>query len=172
MFWSNRLGFVAEVDIILNTFNRKGKDEARSDKWNDVVRLLEDNIDEQIEERVITFKVIRTIVACVVILLWVTVGIFTFGWLWPPQIREWLFKGQVTSADEENSVEQLRFEEVNALREDLSFLQEEMKTSNEKGKSDLHALRDIANEAQTQIQTEMNDVKEMLNDMFDLLEQI
>ena len=170
LFWSNRLDFVAEVEVVLSTFNQKRKEEARSDTWNEVIRLLENDIDE-LKERRIIWDAVRFIVACVIILLWIIVGLLTFGWLWPRQIREWLFKVQVTSLDKENSAEQIRFKEMKALREELSFLQEEIKASNTKEKSDLCTLKDIANASQTHIQTEMNDIKAILNDMFEVLEE-
>jgi len=185
VFWSNRLDYVAEIDLTLNRFMRSNKQGAKNklhvgddylrEKWTQIIYLFEndvDDVDEYGEDKLHISNVVRSIAACVIIPLWVIVGFITFGALLPPQLREWMLAvplSKMTKKNEEKNEDQTRLEEMNILRENVASFRADVTANTEKGKSDLYMIRDILDTSQTEIQTEMNHVKELLSDMFDLL---
>mmetsp|Transcript_7043 Transcript_7043/g.12336 ORF Transcript_7043/g.12336 Transcript_7043/m.12336 type:complete len:867 (+) Transcript_7043:91-2691(+) len=180
VFWSNRLDFVAEMDVISNNFCRKGRGEARvfeaedsimGELWKKVMYLFDDDIDEHgvMSVEFIIYNICRVCVACIIIPLWIIIGFVTFGLLWPPQVREKLLTSSMTSRTEKASAERTRLNQVSILKEDVSSFQEEMKADMEKGRDEMDMIKAVLGITKTDIHTEMNDVKTIVTELFELL---
>jgi len=181
VFWSNRLDFVAEMDVISNQFSRKGRGEARGvfdgddgavgELWKKIMYLFDDDIDDHgvMSVEFIIYNILRLFAACIVIPLWLVIGFISLGLLWPPQVREMLLTTKMTNRTEKADGERHRLDQVNTLKENVSFFQEELKTDMEKGRDELYAIKAVLDTTKTEIHMEMDEVKEIVTDLFELL---
>jgi hypothetical protein len=107
VFWTNRLDFVAEMDAVANGpwksrlkefVGLGGSDSSRitsrsrtvfgKDLWKQIMDLFEDDVDEGILSfDFFAYVFLRVIAVLFIIPLWISLGIFTAGWFWPPQVR-------------------------------------------------------------------------------------
>jgi hypothetical protein len=131
VFWSNRLSFLTDMDMITNGPWKQARKEFFSmggGRSND-----DDNEDEELSrlvkrqnvdiswERIgwkkliecfdpemesgmgaIIYVPLRIFVSMVLIPLWLFMGILSAGWLWPPQIREGLFVQKISKLEDTN----------------------------------------------------------------------
>ena len=131
--------------------------------------------NDDLEERFLTVEAIvfkiggRAVAACVIVPLWILSGLVTFGLTWPPQVREKLLMVQPTVKSQINSEEQTRLDYVTQLREDLTAFGAEARTEMEEGRDELYIIRAVLDTAKTEIHAEMNNVKEIVTDLFELL---
>mmetsp|Transcript_12465 Transcript_12465/g.26922 ORF Transcript_12465/g.26922 Transcript_12465/m.26922 type:complete len:833 (-) Transcript_12465:1491-3989(-) len=115
VFWSNRLDFVAEMDVISNSFSRKGRGEARGvfeaddgamgELWKKFMYLFDDDIDDHgvMSVEFIIYNILRMFAAIIVIPLWLVIGLLTLGFLWPPQVREKLLTSKMIDRTEKSN---------------------------------------------------------------------
>lgn len=89
--------------------------------------------------------------------------------LWPPQIREKFLASQLQVQAKEATREQSRLEQLNTLQEHVGSLQEEVRNDFEKGRSELYIIKAVLDSNKTEIHKEMNDVKEVVTELFELL---
>jgi hypothetical protein len=60
--------------------------------WHQVLLLFDDNLYDEVDWiEAVVYNVFRVVCVFFVIPLWILVGAITAGWLWPPQVREYLF---------------------------------------------------------------------------------
>lgn len=117
----------------------------------------------------LVYNVLRVFAACVVIPLWLIIGFCTFGMLWPPQVREKLLAGQMTTQTEQASAEQDRLKQLKALMGDVSSFQEEVQGDMDKGRDELYVIKTVLDTTKTELHTEMNDVKQVVTELFEML---
>ena len=177
VFWSNRLDFVAEMDVISSNFARKGErgssseESATGELWKKFMYLFDDEIDEHgiMSIESIVYIVLKVFAACVIIPLWIIFGLITFGMLWPPQVREKLLTSQTANLVEKDSAERTRLDQVSRLKEDVNSFQEEVRVDMEKGRDEIYIVKAVLDSTKTEIHDEMNNVKEIVTELFELL---
>ncbi|KAL7551086.1 hypothetical protein ACHAWF_014304 [Thalassiosira exigua] len=116
---------------------------------------------------------LRIFICMVLIPLWLLLGIMSAGWLWPPQVREGLFVQEVSQPDgpdEGHEMEQ-RMEEVTALREDLSNVQEHLIEQFIEGRKDVTALKERVKEVKLELKEEMKNIKKVMTSLFEVQQQ-
>ena len=182
VFWSNRLDFVAEMDVIYHHYSCMGRGEVRGafdaehstttgEMWKKFMYLFDDDIDDHggTSFQFILYNVLRVFAAFVILPLWVVIGFMSFGMLWPPQIREKIFTSQMTGRTEQSSEERNRLNQVNTLKEEVSAYDKEMRADMEKGRNEMNTIKAVLGTTKTEIHTEMNEVKEIVTELFELL---
>ena len=187
VFWSNRLDFIAETDVIgTNAFNRikmsTGYDEDEDGKesgvsvssmlgeiWKKLMYLYDDTDLHYsgISLEFMLYNLLRIGIACFVIPLWLIIGFATFGILWPPQVREFLLTSSVTLQSEKGEEEISRLERCEALQQDVSLFRQEIRSDIDKGKKDILSLRMFVSDARAEIGTEMKDVKRIVMELYE-----
>ena len=185
VYWSNRLDFVAEMDVISNGFNRfqtrrqEGENEPSKleeddvflrELWKKFMYLFDDDIDDHgiASCEFLIYGMLRIGTACFVIPLWLVLGLFTCGLLWPPQIREKLLTGHLTSRTTPNISED-RLRQISELRDEISMFHTEMVMDMARGREDISEVKFHLDGAKLQIHTEMNNVKEIVTELFECL---
>eukprot|EP00578_Thalassiosira_sp_NH16_P015096 CAMPEP_0181113566 /NCGR_PEP_ID=MMETSP1071-20121207/20416_1 /TAXON_ID=35127 /ORGANISM="Thalassiosira sp., Strain NH16" /LENGTH=879 /DNA_ID=CAMNT_0023197613 /DNA_START=119 /DNA_END=2758 /DNA_ORIENTATION=- len=182
-FWSNRLDFVAEMDVIYNSFSRRGRGEApfendennsntMEELWKKFMYLFDDDVVEHggvMSVEFIVYNILRVFALLVVIPLWIIVGAISMGMLWPPQVREKLLTNKIARRTEKTSAERTRLNQVSKLKEDVTSLQKEVKGDMERGRNEVHLLKVALDSTKTEIHAEMNNVKEIVTELFELL---
>ena len=112
----------------------------------------------------------KVVVAVFIIPLWLITGAVTFGLLWPPQIRAKMMRSQTTARLNGNaSAEYERKNQMKTLRQDLSSLQDEIKAGIDLGRQELDTVRTALDIAKTDISIEMNNVKDIVTELFQYL---
>ena len=85
-------------------------------QWEDITEVFEPTDASYFsgEFWCITFT---RLIAIVLVPTWLIVGLATFGWLWPPQIREWCFVAKYTRASKGKNEEIFNKNLTKALKE-------------------------------------------------------
>lgn len=180
VFWSNRLDFVAEMDVISNSFSRfhQREDAAATideedtfgrELWKKLMDLFEDEAGSDdhgvISIEFIVYSLIRFFTAVFLIPLWIILGAATCGVMWPPQVREKLLTGRLTR----RSVKEVenRIHQVTQLRTDLSSLHAEIIVDIDRGREEIVDIKQRLDGAKAEIHLEMNNVKEIVTELFE-----
>ena len=201
VFWSNRLDFVAEMDIIMYAVQRRifGKDsfadEGRNQKygddaqetatndkdgiitkatdpdatveyfgeaWQQVWLLFDLNLYEDIDWiETCVYNIFRIFAIFIVIPLWLAIGAATAGWLWPPQVREWLFvqRNTVVSRSE---LEHQKLDQLKCIQTDLKALKVEIMREMAKDRDEMIRMKAEVETVQGEVFADLQQVKELM----------
>jgi len=187
VFWTNRLDFVSEMDAMANgPWKRKllnmlgwkensdttGKgDVFGKDLWDQIKDLFDtpDTAeDDFLSLEFMAFTLLRIITAIFVIPLWLALGVFTFGWFWPPQIRKYVFTSSVFkhSSDTEKENE-LRTTQVKNLEEHVSGLKDELLQELALDRTHVVQMKSMVAERKQEIVNEMDEIKKLVAVLFE-----
>jgi hypothetical protein len=185
VFWTNRLAYIAEMDAVANgPWKAKIKKyfglEDKEDKtaveitfgksaWRGLMDLFEDDIEAGFFSIDYFLQTIfRIIAALFVIPFWLLLGLFTFGWFWPPQIREMTFTSRVfkqqTEADKE---ELLRKAQVQILTNEVANLKNEILQELAVDRTQVVQLKSAVAARKIEIQQEMKNIKRVVAMLFE-----
>lgn len=185
VFWTNRLAYIAEMDAVANGpwktqaqkfFGIESKDgsEAREitfgkETWKGLMDLYEDDIEGGLfsfDTVLLTF--FRVVSAVFVIPFWILLGLLTFGWFWPPQMRELIFTSKVfkqqTEADKE---ELLRKAQVKILNQEVDNMKNEILQELAVDRTQVVQLKSAVAARKIEIQQEMKNIKRVVAMLFE-----
>jgi len=183
VFWTNRLDFVAEMDAIANGpfwrlcgFKKKeaylesARQQATFGKeaWKQIMDLYED----ELEDGLVTFDfwayTFLRVVAAILIPLWVLVGALTFGWLWPPQVREAVFASTVFASTTDIAKEdEQRRSQIVSLQQEVAEFKENILQELAMDRTHVMQLRSQVAESKADIVHEMRDIKRLVALLFE-----
>lgn len=179
VFWSNRLDFIAEMDVIVNFLpsvwnsqsDQSTDDDTAGELWKKFMYLFDDDFEDHgvLSIEFIVYNILRFFTACFVIPLWMIIGLCSFGLLWPPQVREYLLTSQMSGRSEIATEEWTRMNKVSKMNEDVSNFREEMMADMDKARLDLYIIRTVLDNTKSDIHEEMCSVKEIVTELFDIL---
>ena len=197
VFWSNRLNFVAEMDAMsAGPWRKKVKnalmmpsgldgdssdeqsisDNERLDMSSELWKKLVDFFEEDTKAFGIVsiefwyYFLFRCIAALIIIPLWVLCGIFSAGYLWPPQVRAWLLEQRITKYSEHGGDTldtQQRMKEVKRLRIELDGFRDDILLKAISGKSMIAETKNNVGKIRNDLATEIAKIKEMTNILFE-----
>ena len=182
VFWSNRLDFVAEMDVISNSFlrfRRKEDTVATFDEedtfgrelWKKFMYLFEEEVANEdhgvISLEFVIYSLLRLFTAIFIIPVWIVLGAVTFGMLWPPQVREQLLTGRLTRRSTTEVTN--RMNQVLTLRQDLASFHTEIIMDMDRGRDEIEDIKIHLQGAKTEINIEMNKVKETVTELFEVV---
>ena len=188
VFWTNRLDFIAEMDGITNgPWMRRlrkaigcGSGDSSTAKyqcseatfgkemWKTMMDLFIDDVEEGIFSLEFVAYTALRILAVFIVPLWLVLGIFTVGWLWPPQVREAVFTSAVFkhSSDSEKQNE-LRQTQVKQLQQEVKVLYDELLQELALDRTHVVQLKSHITERKMEIASEMRDIKRMAAMLFE-----
>jgi hypothetical protein len=134
VFWTNRLDKVAEMNAFANAVGLGSTEQndggavnfSGKDFWKRLIDLFDESEEDYTWlEFWMNVMPQRVVVALCIIPLWLVLGFFTAGWLWPPQVREFIFTSTVSrhSSDSEKE-DELRKTQVVLLQKEVKQLSE------------------------------------------------
>ena len=186
VFWSNRLVFVAESDSVATGPWKKHikelfglkvtKSDAENaevtfgrDLWDQLMDLYHDEVDNvTFSFEFLSSTLARLFVAIIVIPFWVLIGLLTFGSLWPPQIREYIFTSKVlkhsSKADEDDA---LRKMQTRILHEEVLSLKEDLLEDLAMDRTQVVQMKSEVAERKQQIQVEMKKIQQLVTLLFE-----
>lgn len=183
----DRLDFVAEMDAISSgpwkakvkealgltatehNFNRKKKITFGQDFWIRLMDLFESDVENpgMISVEFWCYLFLRVVTAIFIIPGWVLLGLLSFGWLWPPQIREHLFTSTITKHSEIAEEDELRKRAVENLRSEVKVLKEDLMQELAVDRSQLVQLKSQIAERKAEISNEMKHIKRIMTMLFE-----
>eukprot|EP00540_Astrosyne_radiata_P022709 CAMPEP_0116868400 /NCGR_PEP_ID=MMETSP0418-20121206/27173_1 /TAXON_ID=1158023 /ORGANISM="Astrosyne radiata, Strain 13vi08-1A" /LENGTH=249 /DNA_ID=CAMNT_0004504361 /DNA_START=250 /DNA_END=999 /DNA_ORIENTATION=+ len=189
VFWTNRLDFVAEMDAIANGpwkqrvrrfFSFKDHEDEKQDTgrvevvfgkefWKRLMDLFEDEIEDQVMSvEFWAYNFLRLVAALVIIPCWVLLGLLTVGWLWPPQLREYIFTSTVSKHSSETEKEdELRRTQVAMLKKEVTALREEMTMELKVDRTQVVQMKSSMNDKRAEIANELKQIKRIMTMLFE-----
>mmetsp|Transcript_10528 Transcript_10528/g.14774 ORF Transcript_10528/g.14774 Transcript_10528/m.14774 type:complete len:811 (-) Transcript_10528:2351-4783(-) len=187
VFWTNRLDFVAEMDAIssgpwkvkvkeslgINVSERnidhKKKVTFGQEFWIRLMDLFESDVENtgMLSVEFWCYLFLRVVTAIFIFPGWIFLGLISFGWLWPPQIREHLFTSTITKNSDIAEDEEQRKRAVENLRSEVKILKEDLMQELAVDRSQLVQLKSQVTERKTEIANEMKHIKRIMTMLFE-----
>jgi hypothetical protein len=186
VFWTNRLDFVAEMDAIANgpwkhnirkffgakdTSDHTGHVDVSFGKefWKRLMDLFEDEVDDNfMSVEFWAYIFLRVVAFMFIIPAWIVLGIFSAGWLWPPQLREYIFTSTVSKHSSESEREdELRKTQVIMLQREVKELAEEMTQELKVDRIQVVQMKSAVADRRAEIAGEMKHIKRIMTMLFD-----
>jgi hypothetical protein len=211
VFWSNRLGFVAEMEAISSVVHKKlrifgkekkgagapgapthviegpngttivsntvdpsksGTKEYMREAWKQIMVLFESNFYDDIDlhPRSIEFWIYlcyQGVAILVFIPGWLALGLVTAGWLWPPQVREYLFV-QKDTAVSRAELERSKLEQLRTIQTDIKQLKNEIRKEMSVDRDDMIRMKIEVETVQSEVLSDLQQVKELMTTLLDL----
>lgn len=185
VFWSNRLVFVAESDSVANgpwkrrikemfglpVTDNSGNAEVTfgKDTWERLMDLYYEEVDnDTLSFEFIFLSLMRIFAALIIIPLWILIGLISFGSLWPPQIREYIFTSKVlkhsSKADEDD---ELRKRQTRTLQEEVKTLKDDLLQELAIDRTQVVQTKSLVAERKQEIQSEMKHIKRIVAMLFE-----
>lgn len=96
-----------------------------------------------------------------VIPLWLLVGFCTAGWLWPPQVREWLFQQKKASISRADMAQEIT-NQMSQLKTEIMKLRIEMKGEMKSDRKEFALLKTEVEAIQAEVMADLLQVKEII----------
>eukprot|EP00985_Skeletonema_marinoi_P022421 scaffold14308_cov138-Skeletonema_marinoi.AAC.5 len=197
VFWSNRLAFLTDMDLITNgpwkktimNFFRLGDDDDENEEeallgndkveitwerilWKKLIECFDPEVDNQ-GVGLFFYVPLRIFIAMFLIPFWLLVGIISAGWLWPPQVREGLFVQAVSIPEDSGEIREVekRIEEVSGLRKDLEYVQGGMVNDFKQDRKDMTELKNQVKGIKKELKKEMKNIKQVMTSLFEVQQQ-
>jgi hypothetical protein len=188
VFWTNRLNFIAQMDAIANGPWKKifremlgmrdpekelietgGSTAWGKDYWKRLMEMFEEDIDASVfSVEYITSTLLRLSALFFIIPAWIVLGIATFGWLWPPQIREYVFTSAVSKHNSESErEEELRRNQLVKVQAEIVVMGEELRQELALDRTQIAQTKSLVAERKQEIQAEMKHIKRVVAMLFE-----
>lgn len=186
VFWTNRLDFIAEMDAIANgpwktrvkkliglkvSNDNTSRTEVTLGKetWKRLMDLYEDDIEEgAFSFEFVCYTLLRIVTAVIVIPCWVIFGFFSFGSLWPPQMREAVFTSKVLKhSSEAEKDDELRKTQVKILQQEVQTLKDDLLQELAIDRTQVVQMKSLVAERKMEIQGEMKHIKRIVAMLFE-----
>jgi len=186
VFWTNRLHFVAQVDAVSRGFQNErvrkylGGDQSKlhaehvrvnitfgKEFWKNLMDLFQDPVEGGIFS--VDFWVInllRFFAAILIIPAWFILGLFSLGWLWPPQLRQKFCTAPVSKYAEVGENE-LRKTQVLLLGNEVKALSDEITHEITLDRIQVVQMKTTIADKRTEIANEMRHIKRIMTMLFD-----
>ncbi len=160
-----------EPVTIVEGLDEKGSGKFRAG-WQSLMNLFDRNLYETYDVQPSSIEfwchvLIRFGAFFFVIPLWLLIGLCTAGWLWPPQVREWLFqqkKAAISRADMAQEVTN----QINQLKTEIMKLRIEMKGEMKSDRKEFAALKTEVEAIQAEVMADLLQVKEIMVTLLDM----
>lgn len=140
--------------------------------WASIMSLFDPNLfkDNDVSPLSIDFFIyssLRLLAGFIIIPLWFVIGLVTAGWLWPPQIREFIFAQSRAVVSRADIAAGVRAEVVN-LKSELKGLRNELKQSLKKDRKEMADAKFELDTVQQDVLADVKQVSEILTTLFEL----
>ena len=161
-------GFVA-------TDNKQMKDTHQGvfyDGWKNLVQLFDQHLYDDIDMSPSNLEfwcyfLFRGLAVVLVIPLWIIAGIITAGWLWPPQVREWLFVQQETAISRAD-LEKHKLEQLKEIQKNIKSLQIDLKREMALDRNEMGRMRSEVDAVQSEVMSDLQQVRELMTTLLDM----
>lgn len=133
--------------------------------WHQVMLLFDANLYDEIDLfEALIYNVFRFLCLFIIIPLWLCAGIITAGWLWPPQVREYLFVQSETTTSRAE-LEKKKIEQLQVIQDDLKTLKQDIKHEMSSDRDEVLRMRNEIETVQSELLADLQQVKELMGSL-------
>lgn len=140
--------------------------------WRSIMNLFDPNLYETYDVNPSSFEfwcyvLVRFAAIVFVIPVWLILGLCTAGWLWPPQVREYLFKQKKVAISRADMAEQVTAQ-INELQNEIKKLRAEMKGEMKQDRKEFAQVKAEVEAVQAEVMADLLQVKEIMVTLLDM----
>ena len=137
--------------------------------WKRLMDLFEDDVEESMfTVEFWAYNFLRLMTGIIIIPLWVIIGVLSAGWLWPPQIREYIFTSTVAKHSSETEREaELRRTQVAMLQKEVMSLQDTVTHEMKVDRIHVVQMKSSIAERRAEIANEMKHINRIITMLFE-----
>jgi hypothetical protein len=133
--------------------------------WHQVMLLFDANIYDDVDWiETWVYNIFRIFCVFIVIPLWLALGFVTAGWLWPPQVREWLFVQRET-ATSRSEREMQKLAKLKAIQTDLKTMQQEILREMGNDRDEMIRMKAEVDTIQGEVLSDLAQIKELMSSL-------
>lgn len=133
--------------------------------WHQVMLLFDAHLYEDIDWiETWVYNIFRIFSIFCVIPLWLAVGAITAGWLWPPQIREYLFAQKETTISRAE-LERQKLGQLKSIGTELKALKQELMREMANDRDEMIRMKAEVETVQGEVYDDLQQVKELMGSL-------
>lgn len=133
--------------------------------WESVMFLFDANLYEEIDWlEFFVYMLFRIFAVIFVIPLWLALGLVTAGWLWPPQVREFLFV-QKEAAVSRSELERRKLGKLKAIHTDLKTLKTSLMREMSNDRDEMIRMKAEIDAVQNEVIADLHQVKDLMSSL-------
>eukprot|EP00580_Thalassiosira_gravida_P013621 CAMPEP_0201681822 /NCGR_PEP_ID=MMETSP0494-20130426/51307_1 /ASSEMBLY_ACC=CAM_ASM_000839 /TAXON_ID=420259 /ORGANISM="Thalassiosira gravida, Strain GMp14c1" /LENGTH=904 /DNA_ID=CAMNT_0048165575 /DNA_START=19 /DNA_END=2733 /DNA_ORIENTATION=- len=134
--------------------------------WDSIMNLFNPDLYETYDVNPSSFEfwcyvLVRFAAAVIVIPVWLVVGLFTAGWLWPPQVREFLLKQKKVAVSRADLSEQVA-ERIDGVKVEIKKLHVDLKVEMKTDRREVDQVKAEVEAVQAEVMADLLQVKEIM----------
>ena len=140
--------------------------------WRSIMNLFDPNLYETYDVSPSSFEfwcyvLVRFAAIVFVIPVWLIVGLCTAGWLWPPQVREYILKQKKVAISRADMAEQVTAQ-ITDLKNEIKKLRAEMKSEMKNDRKEFAMVKSEVEAVQAEVMADLLQVKEIMVTLLDM----
>jgi len=134
--------------------------------WKSIMNLFDPNLYDSYDVIPSSFEfwcyfLVRFAAVVFVIPVWLIIGLCTAGWLWPPQVREYLFQQKRAAISRADMAEQVSAQ-INELKEEIQRLRMEIQNEMKSDRKEFTLVKAEVEAVQAEVIADLLQVKEFM----------
>jgi hypothetical protein len=143
-----------------------------ADAWRNLVQLFDQHLYDDIDFHPSNvdfwcFFLFRALAIVFIIPLWIGAGIVTAGWLWPPQIREWLFIQRETTVSRAD-IEKQKLNQLIEIQNDIKSIKTDIRKELSSDRDEITRMKNQIEAVQGRIASDLQQVRELMTTLLDM----
>jgi hypothetical protein len=143
-----------------------------ADGWRNLVQLFDQHLYDDVDFHPTNvdfwcFFVFQALAVIFIIPVWIVAGLVTAGWLWPPQIREWLFN-QKETAMSRSDLEKQKLEQLKEIQNNIKGLKAEIRKVLATDRDEIMRMKTEMEGAHYGIASDLQQVRELMTTLVDM----
>jgi hypothetical protein len=160
------------VVISEDTADTGGLNRIMREGWKQIMVLFDSSLYEEVDVNPShiefwCYLLFRLFAIVIVIPLWLIIGAATAGWLWPPQVREYLFV-QKETAISRAELERQKLEQLQKIQIHMKSLKTELQKEMAVDRGDMIRLKGEVEATQSELLSDLQQVKELMTTLLDM----
>jgi hypothetical protein len=154
--------------------NKRGSSSKRifADAWRNLVQLFDQHLYDDIDFHPSNvdfwcFFLFRALAIVFIIPLWIGAGIVTAGWLWPPQIREWLFIQRETTVSRAD-IEKQKLNQLIEIQNNIKSIKTDIRKELSSDRDEITRMKNQIEAVQGRIASDLQQVRELMTTLLDM----
>jgi hypothetical protein len=154
--------------------NKRGSSSKRifADAWRNLVQLFDQHLYDDIDFHPSNvdfwcFFLFRALAIVFIIPLWIGAGIVTAGWLWPPQIREWLFIQRETTVSRAD-IEKQKLNQLIEIQNNIKSIKTDIRKELSSDRDEITRMKNQIEAVQGKIASDLQQVRELMTTLLDM----
>jgi hypothetical protein len=148
-----------------------GSKDVFCEAWKSIMYLFESNFydDVDLSPKKLEFWVYLCYqgFAIIIVLVWIALGIISFGILWPPQVREFLFVQKETTISRAE-IERQKLDQLKEIQGDIKALKTEIRKEMIGDREDMIRMKAEVEAVQSEVLADLQQVRELMTTILDI----